>query len=208
MGWRAGTRITFTGSQTFNSRIRSDQNLKLNSDLHDQNCRSDNCNCSGTTCVLKDQNCRQTNSIYEIRCLVCPATTSKTRYLGNTGRTPKTRIREHLSMVKSKFNTGTAKNSDSFLRHFESHFGEITQKFGSKISLGTLRSMTESKVVKQCKGTIDGSYCCLCAWERYLIYVDQESVINTRTELFGACRHTGKLKFFTTEEAWRRAEKS
>ena len=94
-------------------------------------------------------------------------------------------------------------NSDTYIRHMISH-----NLLGGREALGVaeIRDMTECFVIKDIKpirlGTIN---CSICSSERIEIFMRRKSVMNSRTEIFGACRHKPKLinpiKILATEDS-------
>ena len=88
--------------------------------------------------------------------------------------------------------TSAAKiNSDTYIKHMMSH-----NFMGGREELGIadIREMTECFVIRDVKpvklGTIN---CSICSSERIEIFLRRNEVMNSRTEIFGACRHKAKL---------------
>lgn len=197
------TSITYSGSANFGTRLKSDLKNKLYSDLIDENVDNLSCNCRADSCVFTDENCRKSPAVYQIDCQLCRKVNKTNIYYGSTINHPKNRVNDHLGYFRKRFNTGVGP-SDSWVSHYEkNHLEEVKKLFGEKVSVGNLRSINKSCVVKLCqKGRLGaGDKCVLCKYEKLIIFKNRFSM-NFRSELYSSCRHHGKLsKYKTTEEA-------
>jgi len=116
-------------------------------------------------------------------------------YIGNTQQHLKDRMGQHFSEVQNLVKKG--KGSDSFAKHFATHFKE-----DDKVARSDVREITKTEVLWQGNAI---SYmklfgrlsCLLCMKERLEIIKmakeEPENLINSRGEIYGACRH--KTKF-------------
>ena len=140
--------------------------------------------------------CRKSIVVYEITC----KKTGKV-YIGNTQQEFKTRMRQHFEDVKKLVKTG--KNSDSYARHFAS----LWPPEKGTPSSGAQREEIECRVLWQgnpinATKSFGKHNCTLCNRERLEIIKRSRfkpgSIINSCSEIYGACRH--KTKFHRYDE--------
>ena len=82
--------------------------------------------------------------------------------------------------------------SDSFIRHMTLHGDGWFQ--GQKPTTKEIRLMTRNFVLKDLRVRNVGTlHCTICSAERVEIFVRKKSVMNSRNEIFGACRHKSTL---------------
>jgi hypothetical protein len=173
--------------------FQSDLSLKLNEELLSADFMPLKCNCNKASkrkdgsCAYAGQ-CRTKMVVYEATCII----TGK-KYIGNTQRTVKKRIQEHVSEVKNKVVKG--ESSDSFANHF--------CKFIPKPSPGDKIKVQEHLNYKvkilwkgdpiSCMKSFGKKSCKLCMKERLAIikaiYQNKKQVINSCNEIYGSCRH-------------------
>ena len=95
-------------------------------------------------------------------------------------------------------------NSDTFIRHMMNHHDLMGGR--EVLGIAEIREMTECYVIKDVRaarlGTIN---CTICSSERLEIFMGRKKVMNSRTEIFGSCRHKPKLiapiKIVATEDS-------
>ena len=114
-------------------------------------------------------------------------------------------MNQHFADVKNLVNNGDF--SDSFAKHFASHFKNDENK--SNITKGDVRNITNVEIIWQGKPistvkTFKNLNCSLCARERLEIYkatkLDKKNntnfLINSLNELCGGCRHIPRFHRF------------
>ena len=112
-------------------RFQGDLTEKLNENLISEDFETRKCNCNKAsrkkdgTCAYAEK-CRTMMVVYEATCNF----TGK-KYIGNTQRTVKKRIQEHVAEVKKKVTKG--ESSDSFANHFCNFIPKATD--GQKIKV-------------------------------------------------------------------------
>jgi len=107
---------------SFREVLRGDLNKKVMVGIESEDFMDRECNCKPSKvkgeslkfCHFGGQ-CRKKVVVYKDTCLCCGKA-----YIGNTSRACKTRSQEHWSQVKKKCVSGKA--SDTFAKHFASHF--------------------------------------------------------------------------------------
>ena len=137
-------------------------------------------------------------------------------YIGNTQQTLKARIDQHLDKTKRCVNKGLS--FDSFSKHFSSHFLEEREGIGKlsptkKVTVGDIRALVRTEILWQgnpisCMKTFGTTSCCLCMKERILLYqafkenkeLKKLEIINSASELYGACRHKTRFHRFNLSQ--------
>ena len=123
-------------------------------------------------------------------------------YIGNTQQHLKKRISQHIGEVKKLVNRG--EGSDSFAKHFASHFTDSTN-----ITRDDINRLIKIDVMWQgdpisCVKSFGKMSCSLCMKERVEILKASKKqprqLINSRNEIYGACRHKTKFHRFTRNE--------
>jgi len=161
------------------------------------------CNCEDKikidgNCVFNGD-CRKCCVIYDLECKLCPGA----HYIGCTQDQVKKRTGQHCNDVKRLVEKGD--KSTSFASHFAQHF-----KQGEKISAPQVRELLKVKILWQgkiisCMKTFGQNSCSLCMSERCLIWEhykkDRTKLINSKSELFGACRHKTKFHRLTRNKS-------
>ena len=136
---------------------------------------------------MADNNCRVGCSIYAIKCKIGNC---KKIYHGATARNTKVRIGDHLRDYKNFWKRDLAPK-DSFVRHMKTHGRWFKNDYPE---LKEIREITEASVVKKVKPKKLGTArCTVCAWERYIIFLNEDIGMNVRQELYGRCCHKSKL---------------
>ena len=169
--------------------FQGDLTYKLTSGVTSKDFDTLECNCRMEQCGYNNH-CRKPIVVYKIECL----NTNKS-YIGNTQQHFKNRMQQHFSDVKKLHQLGI--KSDSYARHFAeqlSHFPTITPTLQrNSIKCSILWQGNPISVVKTF-GTPD---CALCNRERLEILKlsrkDPKSLINSRNEIYGACKHNPKF---------------
>ena len=114
-------------------------------------------------------------------------------YIGNTQQKLKTQMTQHFGEVKDLIKLG--KSSDTFAYHFAQH---IDPTLHTTINVPKIRGMVKMEVLWQgdpisCMKSFGTNACSLCMRERVEILnqhrKDPNSLINSNTEIYGACRH-------------------
>ena len=181
--------------------FQGDQNKKLKEGITSKDFMDLECNCTQATTVdgkfLCGGKCRKSIVIYKAACEKCGC-----HCIGNTQQKLKHRMNQHFADTKDLVNN--EKFSDSFAKHFASHF-----KDKNNISRGDVRNITNVEII--CQGNLISSVktfknlnCSLCTRERLEIYeamkVDKKNqsnpLINSSNELHGGCRHNPKFHRF------------
>ena len=120
-------------------------------------------------------------------------------YLGCTQNYHKNRNSQHLGYVKRLVCKG--KKSDSHAEHFAEHFKQLK----AKCTIARVREMTEKEIIWQgdpiaCVKSFGTKSCVLCMQERCAILKASntcpDSLINSRNEIFGGCRHIPRFHRF------------
>ena len=136
--------------------------------------------------------------VYKASCNICGC-----YYIGNTQQKLKARMNAHFSETKDLANNN--KQSDSFAKHFASHFKD------KEIARGDVRKITSVDILWQgkpisCVKTFKKLNCSLCTRERLEIYQAMKKekenntnlLINSLNELYGACRHNPRFHRYCT----------
>ena len=166
------------------------------------------CNCTWATTMdgkcIYGGNCRKSIIIYEATCTKCGC-----HCIGNTQQKLKHRMNQHFTDTKDLVND--EKFSDSFAKHFASHFKEDNNNNNNNnnVTRGDVRNITNVEVLWQgnlisCVKTFKNLNCSLCTRERLEIYnamkEDKKNgsnpLINSLNELCGGCRHNPKFHRF------------
>ena len=130
----------------------------------------------------------QSMVVYKATCKCCNMV-----YIGNTQQKLKTRMTQHFGEVRDLIKLG--KSSDTFAYHFAQH---IDPNLNSTINIPKIRGMVKMDVLWQgdpisCMKSFGTHSCTLCMQERIEILKqdrkDPNSLINSNTEIYGACRH-------------------
>ena len=158
------------------------------------------CNCNARTKVngvcAFGGDCRKSIVVYQAECKTCGHS-----YLGNTQQKLKTRMNQHFAEVKDQVNRGRI--SDTFASHFASHFAP-----GANTTTSQAREMVKMKILWQgkaisCMKSFGQLGCSLCMRERLEILkiseknANENKLINTCGEIYGACRHKTKFHRYT-----------
>ena len=142
-------------------------------------------------CVCRDRcdfagDCAKKCVIYKLVCTICDIP-----YNGSTGRTVKTRHREHLYDVRKALRKGGT--IDSFVSHMVQHFNDV-----SEATMLVLRDVVRAEIVwdvgKLYKGGTDN--CELCSCERLLLLANRfckRKMMNSHDEIFFACKHRNEF---------------
>jgi hypothetical protein len=152
----------------------------------DFNTRACNCRSPSGTCQYGNV-CRVPIVVYKVKC----KTTGKI-YIGNTQQYFKNRMRGHFQDVKQIVENNVY--SDSYAKHF----GEQVPKGAKAPTPGMQRDLISCSILW--KGdpltavkSFGRNSCKLCNRERMAIvkacHKDAKGLINSRSELHGACRH-------------------
>ena len=178
--------------------FQGDLNNKLMEGITSKDFMDLKCNCMNSTKVngncMYGGNCRKSIVIYKATCTECGC-----YYIGNTQQKLKTRMNQHFTDTKNLVNNN--KLSDSFAKHFASHFQDKNH-----ISRGDVRKITNMEILWQGNPissikTFKNLNCNLCTKERLEIYkfmkLDKKNktklLINSLNELYGGCRHNPKF---------------
>jgi hypothetical protein len=173
--------------------FQGDLTQKLNEDLISQDFETRKCNCNKAskkkdgTCAYAG-NCRTMMVVYEATCNF----TGK-KYIGNTQRTVKKRIQEHVAEVQKKVTKG--ESSDSFANHFCQFIPKVNddQKVRVQDHLDYQVKILWKGNAISCVKSFGKKSCRLCMKERIeiikAIYKNKNQVINSCNEIYGSCRH-------------------
>ena len=140
--------------------------------------------------------CRKAIVVYKAECRDCNMI-----YIGNTQQKLKVRTTQHLNEICSLVNND--KISDSFAKHFATHF----QNRQTKLTAGEARKHLKMSIVWQgkaisCNKTFGKLTCSLCMKERLEILKlskqDPARIINSSAEFYGACRHKPRFHRYLT----------
>ena len=178
--------------------FQGDLNKKLmnnitSKDFMDLDCNCRRCSTVNGRCIYGGK-CRKSIVIYKATCKDCGC-----YYIGNTQQKLKLRMNTHFSETRDLINNGNS--SDSFAKHFASHF-----KDKNSITRNEIRNITNIEIIWQgnpisCIKSFKKPNCSLCNRERLEIYKamknDKENntnfLINSSNELYGACRHNPRF---------------
>jgi hypothetical protein len=175
-------------------------NNKLNKDLISLDFENNTCNCSKKALVngkcAYDDKCRSKCIIYQANCKIC-----NSNYIGNTQRNFKARMDGHYNDIRNLINKD--KKSDSFANHFAKHFSTAPkpQEIREILNMKILWQGNPISLMK----SFGSSSCKLCMKERLLILdaiknrKKKKKIINSNSEIYGACRHKSKFHRFTSE---------
>ena len=159
------------------------------------------CNCrTGATpehglCPYRG-NCRKSVIVYKVTCKCCNMI-----YIGNTQQQYKNRMSGHFNDVQKLLAKGI--RSDSYAKHFATHFEK-----GSKPKPKELRAIQKFEIIWQGKPisaskTFGTRGCILCTREKIAIIKagrkEPEKLINSCSEIYGACRHKPKFHRYKEE---------
>lgn len=137
-------------------------------------------------CFCKGK-CRKSLVVYKATCKFCDCF-----YIGNTQQKLKKRMEQHFGETCKQVNEGD--KSDSFAAHFAAHF----EGGDEDITRQMVRNKVDMEIVWQgdaisCMKSFGQLSCRLCMKERLEILKQTrrspEKLINSRSELYGACRH-------------------
>ena len=152
------------------------------------------CNCMKSTLVngkcVHGGNCRKSIVVHKATCKECGC-----YHIGNTQQKLKNRMNQHFTDAKDPIANGEL--SDSFAKHFASHFEN--EKHTSR---GDARKITDVEMIWQGNPmsnvkTFRSPNCNLCNKERLEIHKamktdkknDSKNLVNSVNELCGGCRH-------------------
>ena len=132
--------------------------------------------------------CAKKCVIYKLVCKLCQ---EEIAYNGSTGRTVKTRHREHLYDVRKALRKDC--KMDSFVSHMIQHFQDI-----SEASMKVLREVVRAEIVwdvgRLYKAGSDN--CELCSSERFVLLTNRfckVRMMNANDEIFFACKHRNEF---------------
>ena len=144
--------------------------------------------------------CRESTVVYKATCKLCDS-----KYIGNSSRQCKSRQQEHAGSVVDYVNDN--KKSTAFAEHFGEHCKELGM---TEIDRDHVRAMVEYEIVWvgdriSAAKSFGKRTCRLCMKERLAILELSEKnpkkMINSRNELYGACRHGSSLKVIKKTES-------
>ena len=173
-------------------------------DFMDRDCNCNRASMVDGNCIFGGD-CRKCIVVYKCTC-ICGKF-----YIGSTQNSVKKRMHGHWAETRSLINNGAT--ADSFARHFASHFceddGEKKSKKKSQVSITQIRKLMKVSILWQGKAisnmkTFGKLNCTLCMRERMELLkaknLDKMSkiknLINSSTEVYGACRHKPKFHRF------------
>ena len=163
------------------------------------------CNCSTDTCQYGGE-CRRRFIVYKATCRLC-----EKFYIGVTQNHLKERFRDgHLRMARERIRWKKGlfepredeklKMSGAFAKHWANHFLEPDGEVPTKQAIN---ETVKYNFVYCCKEVINSSKnfgcrsCRLCQQERLALlkagWNDPDKVLNDRNEIYGACRHKGRI---------------
>jgi len=194
--------------------FQADLNDKLMAGVESEDFKDKACNCNKTSLVdgvcVFGGGCRKCVLVYDARCKFCEVQGQVKSYLGNTQQQVKTRTNQHLQEVVKLIKTG--QGADSFASHFAEHFVNDEEKLKEflkveevKATVGNVRKMVKMEVLWQgnpikCMKSFGKRTCVLCMKERLEMLKrskeNPEQLINSRGEIYGACRHKTKFHRF------------
>ena len=173
-------------------------NQKLTSDLVCKDFENLPCNCItkckiNGKCIFNGQ-CRQSVVVYEATCNFCTH-----QYVGNTQQFLKDRMYGHFQDVRSIVR-GRPK-SDTFASHMAAHFEDVENK--KSFTSTMIRPHVTTRILWQgnainCNKSFATLRCTLCMQERLEILrrstsKNQKKLMNSRSEIYGACRHVPRF---------------
>jgi hypothetical protein len=208
LGW---LRISMSYSKHSNFRelLQADLGGKVMDGIVSGDYYSKPCNCSkpfhglcNKEGALKGEasDCRESTVVYKATCKICDSS-----YIGNSSRQCKLRQQEHVASVVEYVNKD--KKSTAFAEHFGEHFKELGVK---DIDRDHVRAMVKYEVVWvgnriSAAKSFGKRTCRLCMKERLAILelseTNPKKMINSRNELYGACRHGSSLKVIKKTES-------
>jgi hypothetical protein len=180
--------------------LQGDLSKKLTEGVESLDFKVRDCNCRGGRGPGKCQYggvCRMPIVIYKITC-----TLTNKIYIGNTQQHFKMRMKGHFQDVKKLMEKGV--HSDSYARHFAG----IWPKGAAAPSPGMQRDMIKCDILWQGNPisvvkTFGKPTCALCNRERMEIIKLSRSIpekmINSCSEIHGACRHKPKFHRFNEQ---------
>ena len=176
--------------------FQGDLSSKLNLDISSLDFKNLECNCrpgDNNKCGYGNV-CRNSIVVYQVKC----KNTGK-KYIGNTQQHFKNRMQQHFNDVRKLHQLG--EKSDSYAKHFAellSNFPTVTPKLQrNSIECSILWQGNPLSTVK----TFGTPHCTLCSKERIAILKasreSPQSLINSCSEIYGACRHKPKFHRYT-----------
>ncbi len=179
--------------------FQGDLTAKLMAGIESKDFMDRLCNCNAATlvngqCFCKSQ-CRKSLVVYKATCKLC-----NKFYIGNTQQKLKERMQQHFSDTARLCNDGV--KSDSFAAHFASHFNDTDEDVARRM----VRDIVDMEVVWQgnaisCMKSFGKLSCRLCMKERLEILKQSrknpDKLLNSNSELYGACRHKTKFHRYT-----------
>ena len=177
-----------------------DLTVKLTKNVKSRDFEDLECNCNRASkvnglCMFGGE-CRKSIVVYKTECKDCGMF-----YIGNTQQKLKVRMTQHLNEVCSLVNN--QKTSDSFAKHFATHFQNRT----TKLTAGEARRKVKVSILWQgkpisCNKSFGKLNCSLCMKERLEILKlsrnDPAIIINNSSEFYGACRHKPRFHRYLT----------
>ena len=174
----------------FREMLQGDLSRKLRDGVESLDFKDKKCNCrpgmiEHGMCPYRG-NCLKMIVVYKVTCKCCNMI-----YIGNTQQRFKKRMEKHFNDVQKLVFKDI--RSDSYARHFATHF-----KKGSKPKPKELREIQQFEIIWQGEPlttikTFATRGCILCTRERIAIIKagrkEPEKLINTCSEIYGACRH-------------------
>jgi len=161
-------------------------------DFMDQDCNCNNKTKVNGQCVYEGK-CRKSIVVYKATCKLCDK-----YYIGNTQQKLKKRMDQHFGETVDHVNRGI--KSDSLANHFAEHLANLSSNKDANRQM--IRQMVKMEIL--CQGKAISSMksfgklsCCLFMKERLAILKmarkEPDKLINSRSEIYGACRH--KMRF-------------
>jgi len=182
--------------------LQGDLNSKLIKGVRSLDFENLECNCNSKSktdgkCVYGGK-CRHSIVVYKATCKICDKF-----YVGNTQQKLKLRMNQHYMDVRNLVNKQLT--SDSYARHFASHFIKEDNITAQKIrNINKLEILWQGNPIS-CVKSFGKPSCSLCMKERISILTETRErptrLINSCNEIYGACRHKTRFhryKNYTT----------
>jgi hypothetical protein len=181
--------------------FQGDLTTKLTEDVASKDFMDEECNCHKSTkvgglCIFGEK-CRRKMLVYKCTCKDCGIF-----YIGQTQNGLKARITGHVSETTKTVKEGESRDTCTFAKHFAKHFeGKATAKeVKEKLKIEVLWQGNPISCMK----TFRKLGCKLCMMERVALLKameeDPNNTINTRDEIFGACKHKTKFHQYTEKQ--------
>ena len=194
------TRMAYSRYTNLREGFQGIISTKLNENLVSLDFLKKPCDCR--PCTKRHGFCAYNNQC-KVPCVVYKATCLKTGavYIGNTQQFFKERMNGHYQDVRSLVRHNVL--SDSFARSFARHFKPKSQIKADEVrKLVNMRVLWEGNPVTLSK-SFAKSTCRLCMKERMTIFAMSRDknvcLINSFSEIYGACRHKPKFHRFSKQ---------